>query len=344
MKKALALILAAAMACSLVLTGCGGGTSTTGSASTGAAAGAKSLTLATGGTTGTYYAVGGVMSTVLNKKLTNSSLTVTSTGASKANIQLIADGEADLAIVQNDVMHYASTGTDLFEAEGKYDTFSSVCGMYDETVQLVTTNNIASIPQSYPGANIKSVKDLKGKTVCVGDAGSGTEFNAKQVLAAYGMSFDDITVNNASFGDSADSLKDGKIDAAFVVAGAPTTAVVDLSTAAQVYVIPVDGAERDSLMKDYAFYTKTTIPAGTYKGQDADVETVSVRATLIASNELSEDVVYELVKAMFDNQDELIKGHEKFNNLKLEDATKGIDVKFHPGAAKFFKEKNIDVA
>ena len=302
MKKALALILAAAMACSLVLTGCGGGTSATGSASTGAAAGAKSLTLATGGTTGTYYAVGGVMSTVLNKKLTNSSLTVTSTGASKANIQLIADG-------------------------------SSVCGMYDETVQLVTTN-----------ANIKSVKDLKGKTVCVGDAGSGTEFNAKQVLAAYGMSFDDITVNNASFGDSADSLKDGKIDAAFVVAGAPTTAVVDLSTASQVYVIPVDGAERDSLMKDYAFYTKTTIPAGTYKGQDADVETVSVRATLIASNELSEDVVYELVKAMFDNQDELIKGHEKFNNLKLEDATKGIDVKFHPGAAKFFKEKNIDVA
>ncbi len=334
MKKALALILAAAMSCSLVLTGCGGGNAAAGSASTGAAAaGAQSLTLATGGTTGTYYAVGGVMSTVLNKKLTKSSLTVTSTGASKANIQLLSDGEANLAIVQNDVMHYAATGTDLFEAEGKYESFSSVCGMYDETVQLVTTN-----------ANIKSVKDLKGKTVCVGDAGSGTEFNAKQVLAAYGMSFDDITVNNASFGDSADSLKDGKIDAAFVVAGAPTTAVVDLSTAAQVYVIPVDGAERDSLMKDYAFYTKTTIPAGTYKGQDADVETVSVRATLIAADDVSEDAVYELVKAMFDNQEELVKGHEKFNNLKLEDATKGIDVKFHPGAVKFFKEKGIDVA
>ena len=163
MKKALALILAAAMSCSLVLTGCGGGNAAAGSASTGAAAaGAQSLTLATGGTTGTYYAVGGVMSTVLNKKLTKSSLTVTSTGASKANIQLLSDGEANLAIVQNDVMHYAATGTDLFEAEGKYESFSSVCGMYDETVQLVTTN-----------ANIKSVKDLKGKTVCVGDAGSG---------------------------------------------------------------------------------------------------------------------------------------------------------------------------
>lgn len=333
MKKALALILAAAMSCSLFLTGCGGGNAAAGSASTGAAAGAQSLTLATGGTTGTYYAVGGVMSTVLNKKLTNSSLTVISTGASKANIQLLDDGGADLAIVQNDVMHYAKTGTDLFKAEGKYESFSSVCGMYDETIQLITTN-----------ADIKSVTDLKGKTVCVGDAGSGTEFNAKQVLDAYGMSFDDITVNNGSFGDSADSLKDGKIDAAFVVAGAPTTAVVDLSTTSQVYVIPVDGAERDSLMNKYEFYTKTTIPAGTYKGQDADVETVSVRATLIAADSVSEDAIYELVKAMFDNQDELIKGHEKFNNLKLEDATKGIDVKFHPGAAKFFKEKGIDVA
>lgn len=335
MKKALALVLAAAMTCSLFLTGCGGNGGAAGSTSAGgaAAAGTQNLTLATGGTTGTYYAVGGVMSTVLNKKLTNSSLTVTSTGASKANIQLIADGEADLAVVQNDVMHYAATGTDLFEAEGKYETFSSVCGMYDETIQLVTTD-----------ANIKSVKDLAGKTVCVGDAGSGTEFNAKQVLAAYGMSFDDITVNNASFGDSADSLKDGKIDAAFVVAGAPTTAVVDLSTSSQVYVIPVDGAEREALMDEYSFYTETTIPAGTYKGQDADVETVSVRATLIASDELSEDVVYELVKSMFDNQADLVNGHEKFNNLKLEDATKGIDVKFHPGAVKFFAENDIDVA
>lgn len=335
MKKTLALVLAVAMACSLFLTGCGGnsGAASTNTSAGGADGAAQSLTLATGGTTGTYYAVGGVMSTVLNGKLTKSNLTVTSTGASKANIQLIADGEADLAIVQNDVMHYAATGTDLFEAEGKYDSFSSVCGMYDETIQLVTTNPA-----------IKSVADLKGKTVCVGDAGSGTEFNSKQVLAAYGMSFDDITVNNASFGDSADSLKDGKIDAAFVAAGAPTTAIVDLSTAADVYIIDIAGAERDSLIKDYPFYTKTTIPAGTYTGQDADVETVSVRATLIASNELSEDVVYELLSAMFDNQEDLIAGHEKFNYLKLEEATAGIDVAFHPGAVKFFKEKNIDVA
>ena len=306
MKKALALILATAMACSLLLTGCGGG----GSAK-------QSLTLGTGGTTGTYYAVGGVMSTVLNDKLSLSSLTVTSTGASKANIQLIADGEADLAIVQNDVMYYANTGTDLFEAEGKYDSFSAVCGMYDETVQLITTD-----------ADIKTVADLKGKTVCVGDDG---------------LTFEDINVVNASFGDSADSLKDGKIDAAFIVAGAPTTAVVDLATTSDVYIVNIDDEHSEKLMADYPFYTKTTIPAGTYEGLDEDAQTVSVRATLIASTKLSEDVVYELLKSMFDNQEALIAGHEKFNNLKLDEATAGISVPFHPGAAKYFQEKDIEV-
>ena len=246
--------------------------------------------------------------------------------------QLIDSGEADLAIVQNDVMSYANTGTDLFEAEGEYKTFSAVCGMYDETVQLITTN-----------ANIKTVEDLKGKTVCVGDAGSGTEFNAKQVLEVYGLSFDDINVVNASFGDSADSLKDNKIDAAFVVAGAPTTAVVDLATSSDVYIVNIDDEHSAKLMEDYPFYTKTTIPAGTYSGQEEDALTVSVRATLIASNELSEDVVYELVKAMFDNKDALTAGHEKFSYLNLDEATAGIDVSFHPGAVKYFQEQGIEV-
>jgi len=333
MKKALALILAAAMACTMLLTGCGGGTGDASGSAAGAASGPKqNLVLATGGTTGTYYAVGGVMATVLNDKLTNSSLTVTSTGASKANIQLIQDGEAQLGIVQNDVMDYAYNGTDLFEADGKVDSFSAVCGMYDETVQLITTN-----------ADIKSVDDLKGKTVCVGDAGSGTEFNARQVLDVYGLSFDDIKVVNASFGDAADSLKDKKIDAAFIVAGAPTTAVVDLATSSDVYVVNIDDEHSDKLIADHPFYTKTTIPAGTYNGLAEDAQTVSVRATLIASNDLSEDVVYDLLKSMFDNKESLIGGHEKFNNLKLEDAVAGISVDFHPGAVKYLQENGVEV-
>jgi TRAP transporter TAXI family solute receptor len=293
---------------------------------------ADNLVLGTGGTTGTYYAVGGVMATVLNPVMEESSLTVTSTGASKANIQLVDVGEADLAIVQNDVMYYAYTGTDLFEDEGAYETFSTVAGLYDETVQIITCNS-----------DIKSVEDLKGKTVSVGDAGSGVEFNAKQILAAYDMSFDDINVVNASFGDSADSLKDGKIDAAFIVAGAPTTAVVDLATTKDVSLVQLDEEHIKKLQENYDFYTETVIPADTYKGISEDATTVSVRATLIASNDVSEDAVYELLKAMFDNQKDLIAGHAKFEFLNLEDAVKGISVPFHPGAKKYFEEQGIKV-
>lgn len=293
---------------------------------------ADNLTLGTGGTSGTYYAVGGVMATVLNPLLQESQLTVTSTGASKANIQEIEDGGADLALVQNDVMYYAYTGTDLFESEGAYDSFRTIAGIYDETVQIVTCDG-----------SIQTVADLKGKSVSVGDAGSGTEFNAKQILGAYGLTFDDITVVNASFADSADSLKDGKIDAAFVVAGAPTTAVVDLATMKDVHLVQLDAEHIAALQEDYNFYTETIIPAGTYNGIEEDSTTVSVRATLVCYTELSEEAIYELTKALFENQEALAQGHAKFELLNLEDAVKGISVPFHPGAIKYYEEQGITV-
>lgn len=328
MKKYIALLLALVLALSVVA--CGGAAS-----STPAADEAVTLTLGTGGTTGTYYAVGGVMQSVLNPVLTLSELTVTSTGASKANILDIDDGVSDLAIVQNDVMYYASQGTDLFVSDGAFDSFSTVACVYAETCQIIAAAD----------SGITSVADLKGKTVSVGDAGSGVEFNATQILAAYGIDINaDINKVNASFGDSADSIKDGKIDAAFVTAGAPTTAVADLSASKDIVIIPIDAEHADALMNDYSFYTKDVIPAGTYTGQDEDVETVAVQATLIASNELSEDVVYELIKAMFDNIDSLKTGHPKFEQLTLEGAIAGASVKLHPGAAKYLAEAGVDVS
>ena len=296
------------------------------------ASAADKLTMGTGDTAGTYYAVGGVMATVLNPILEESHLTVTSTGASKANIQEIEDGGADLALVQNDVMYYAYTGTDLFEQEGAYDSFRTIAGLYDETVQIVTCDS-----------SIETVADLKGKSISVGNAGSGTEFNAKQILGAYGLTFDDVTVVNASFTDSAESLKDGKIDAAFVVAGAPTTAVVDLATMKDVNLVQLDAEHIAALQEDYDFYTETVIPAGTYKGVDEDATTVSVRATLVCYTGLSDEAVYELTAALFDNQETLAEGHAKFEFLNLEDAVKGISVPFHPGAAKYYEEQAIAV-
>ena len=341
MKKTLAIVLALAMA--LALVACGGSTSssaaasgaTSGAASTPAASGEKTdITLATGSTSANYYAIGGVMSTVLNDKLSLSTITVTSTGASKANVQLLQDGEANMCIVQNDVASYAYTGTDLFEAEGSYTDWSALCAMYDETVQIFTLN-----------PEIKTFTDLKGKTVSVGAAGSGDNFAAGQIFAEFGMTFDDVNAVYQSYSDSAEGMKDGKIDAAFCVSGAPTTALVDLAATAgkPLNIITIEPEHIQGLMDKYSFYTETTIPAGTYDGLDTDVTTVSIRAMLACRNDVSEDVVYELMTAMFDNLDDLKAGHAKFESLSLESATEGVSLPYHPGAVKFFEENGITV-
>ena len=246
MRKRLSAAMALALSCAMVLTACSGGSkpaettaaaaadTTAAAAETTAAAAAapsgdaQKLTMGTGGTTGTYYAFGGVIANVLNSKDLGVNINVQSTGASKANIYLVNDGEADLAIVQNDVMDYAYNGTDLFAEEGAAKDFTTVAALYAEVCQIVSSGDI------------KSVADLKGKRVSVGDAGSGVEFNARQILEAYDISFDDIQVNNLGFGDSADALKDGKIDAFFCTAGAPTTAIVELATTNAINLLEID--------------------------------------------------------------------------------------------------------
>lgn len=335
MKKKFSVLTALAITAVMAFTGCGNGAANDNAdagdagdvASTG---GAVQLTLGTGGTTGTYYAVGGTMSTVLNNVMENVSLKVVSTGASKANILDIDEKISDIAIVQNDVMYYAFNGTDLFAADGEFTTFSAIAGLYDETCQIIAA----------PG--ITDISELKGKTVNVGDAGSGVEFNATQILAAYGIDINtDINKVNGSFGDAADSIKDGKIDAAFITAGAPTTAIVDLAIAKDVNLLAIDDAHADELMAQYPFYTKTTIPGGTYSCVPDDVQTLSVRATLIASTELTEDSVYELTKALFENKTALADSNAKFNELDENAAVQGISVPFHPGAEKYFKEIGV---
>lgn len=325
---------AMALATMVVLTGCGGSeaeSSGDGSdASESSSVKAESITMGTGGTTGTYYTVGGTMGTVLNDILVNSKLTVVSSGASKSNILDIEDGIFELAIVQNDIMDYAYNGTDLFEEDGAFTSFSAVAGVYDETCQIVTSKNITSI------------EDLKGKVVNVGDAGSGTEFNATQILASYGIDINsDITKVNGSFSDAASSLKDGRIDAAFVTAGSPTTAIVDLTLGTTVNILSIDSSSADDLMSAYPFYTKTTIPAGTYSGIDEDIETVSVRATIIASNDLSEEIVYEITKELFENKDTLTASNAKFGELDENTAVQGISVPFHSGAEEYYQEIGI---
>ena len=293
---------------------------------------ADDLYFVTGGPMGTYYAVGSAIADVLNPLLPESKLVIESSGASRANLEMIEEGDAQLGTVQNDVMYYASTGTSLFDGEDPYTNFSAVAGLYDETIQIITCDDA-----------IRTVADLKGKKVSVGDAGSGVEFNAREILEAYGLSFDDIEVVNASFGDSANSLREGELDAAFIVAGAPTAAVEELAENAAIALVQLDEEHIGTLKENYNFYTDAVVPAGTYAGLEEDVVTVSVRATLVSSNEVSEDVVYNLLKAIFDNKDALAEKQVKFESLDAEEAVKGMSVPFHAGAKKYFEEQGITV-
>ncbi len=316
MKKLIALLLTFVLVFSLAA--CGGNGSTM-------------MTMGTGGTAGTYYGYGGILGNQI-KTSTGITVNVVSTDGSKANILGIDVGNYQLGTVQSDVMAYAYAGSRSFEKEGKIESFRVIGGLYAEAVQLVTMD-----------PSIKSVADLRGKKVSIGAAGSGVYFNAVDILAAAGMTEKDIVPQYQSFADSADALKDGKIDAAFIVAGAPTPAIQELCTSASAYLVPIDGDIAKKLMEGSSFYTEYKIPAETYKGQTTDVTTVTVKATLIVSAKASEDDVYNITKAIFDNVDAITASHAKGAELSLENATSGMAAPFHAGAAKYFKEKGITV-
>ncbi len=314
MKKIICLVLVAIMC--LGLASCGSNST--------------KLLFVTGGEQGTYYAYGGVIATTVNNNCSNLTVTAQTSGGSKANILSINNGEANMAFVQNDVMSYAYTGTDLFAEQGAIKSFSVVAAMYPETCQIISTSDITSIDQ------------LKGKTVSVGDAGSGVEFNAKQILAAYGITFEDIQPTNMSFGDSADALKNGKIDAFFCTAGDPTTAIVDLATTNSINLLEIDDEHVAALQQDYPFYAARTIKGGTYNGIDNDVQTVAIKATIIVSNNLSEEDVYNLTKTLFEQKDNIT--HDKASFIDAAYATSDLGgVPLHAGAAKYYAEIGVNV-
>lgn len=293
--------------------------------------GAQKMTMGTGSPTGTYYAFGGILGQYM-KANAGFDVNVVSTDGSKANIEGIDAGDYQLGTVQSDVMAYAWAGVRSFEASGKVDSFRVVAGLYAEAVQLITMD-----------PSIKSVADLAGKNVSIGAPGSGVYFNAMDVLAAAGLTEADINPQYMSFDSSTDGLKDGKIDAAFIVAGAPTAAITELCTTNNAHLVPIDGEIAAALMASSPYYTAITIPAGTYKGQADDIQTVTVKATLIVSADADEDAVYALTAAIFDNVEAIAKENGKGAELSVENATSGMTVPFHPGAARYFAEKGIQV-
>lgn len=337
----------AAMAAALVGCSSGGSSSAASSASASASASSASASSAaassaaapaggairfvTGGETGTYYALGTIMAQNAGAKA-GLDITAVSSGGSQANVLELEDGTAQLGFCQSDVEAYAFTGKNLFDAM-PVEVFSTVACLYEEQVQIVTCD-----------PNIKSVADLKGKNVSIGAAGSGVYFNAIDVLGAYGITERDISPTYQSFGDSAEALKDGKIDAAFIVAGAPTTAITDLSTTKQAYLVALDAEHTAELVKASPYYNQATIKAGTYTGINEDIATLSVGAVVIAADSCSEDDIYAFTASIFDNLEELKAANAKFAEFDVKKGASITAVPYHPGAAKYFKEKGLEVA
>ena len=233
-KKLVLAVLAMATAVSL-FAGCGGGGGDKKSAGGGEK---KFINIATGGTSGTYYPLGGALADILNKNVKGANASAQSTGASVANINLLKEGKVDIAFVQNDISYYAVKGLEMFKGK-EVKNLKALATLYPETIQIVTTAK----------TGVKTLADVKGKRVAVGAAGSGTEANARQILEAAGITYDDIKVQYLSFGEAASALKDGNVDVAFVTAGFPTAAIQDLATQHDVVLLPVDAAMADKLIK-----------------------------------------------------------------------------------------------
>ncbi|SFH18099.1 hypothetical protein SAMN05660649_04172 [Desulfotomaculum arcticum] len=285
------------------------------------------VNIATGGTAGVYYPLGGAMAEILNKNIDGVNATAQSTGASVANINMLKDGSVQMAFVQNDIAYYAANGTEMFKDQ-KVEGLKGLATLYPETIQIVTLDK----------TGINSIADLKGKRVAVGAAGSGTEANARQILNASDITYDDITVQYLSFAEAASNLKDGNVDAAFVTAGFPTAAIQDIAAQHNVVLLPVPGDVADKLMQDYSFYTKVTIPAGTYPKQDSDVEAVSVMSMLAVTDAMDEQLAYNIAKAIYSNLDALKAAHSVGAMITKEKAQEGMSIPLHPGAEKFFNE------
>ena len=289
------------------------------------------LTFTTGGPAGTYFGLGGVIAQKVSE-VTSTKVTAITSGGSAANIDALFMGDAQLAFSQSDVLSYAYAGTRSFADTGAITNFSIVAPLYMEQVQIITLN-----------PDIKTVEDLGGRAVSIGAAGSGVYFNAIDILGAYGLTESDIKPTYQSIGDSADSLKNGQIDAAFIVAGAPTTAVTDLATTKAVNLVSLDDEHVAQLLASSPYYTKCVISKDTYNTAE-DVTTVGVGAVVLVRNDVSEDAVYAICADIFDNAASLTSSHAKYGEVNLEYGASITSVPYPPGAAKYFAEKGFTVA
>ncbi len=294
-------------------------------AMTASASAATFLSIATGGTSGTYYPLGGDLANLFSTVIPDVNASAQATGGSADNLRLIDGEEAELGTVQNDVSYFAYTGTDSFEGE-QITSFSVISSLYAEYVQIVVRAD----------SDIQSIADFKGKSISIGAAGSGVYTNALHVLEAAGLTLDDIDAQYLSFSESADGLKNKQIDAAFVCAGIPNAAVTELASTVGVRLISLSDEEVTALITAHPTYANLKLPAATYELSE-DVNCIAITALLVCSNNLDEELVYQMTKAMYEQEG--ILTHAKAAEITKESAFDGVgELPLHPGAARYYTE------
>jgi uncharacterized protein len=290
--------------------------------------------IATGGTGGTYYPLGGMLAQLISNKVVigNSKLSATAetAGASVGNAQLLGRKEIESAFVAADVLDQAYNGKAQFEGK-PLKNLRALGALYPEQVQLVTAAK----------SNIRTFADLKGKSVSSGSPGSGQWQLLGDLLESNGMTRKDIGEDLSSFAQSVDKIKDGNLVASLITAGAPTSAISDLANGTEVRIVPLAGPAIEALKKKQPYYASVTLPANLYKGQTAPVETLAVMAIWATHADLSDEMAYAVTKALFENTDTLGQVHPKGKEISLKTALLSVSIPLHPGAQRYYREKGL---
>ena len=300
---------------------------------TGCSAKNDKIKMGAAGWGGTYRVFCDTFSDIASEGEENPVIEVKTTAGSKANIRLLSEGYIQLAVVQNDMANNAYYAVENFKDKDKYQGYGAVAGLYIEACQIVVRED----------SGIRSIDDLQGKKISVGEEESGTELNATQILDAYGLSDKLVEKVNLNYADAAKDLEDGKIDAFFCTAGTQTTVIEELARQCNIRLLNIDDNGIEKLLNSYDSYTECIIPKGTYKGQDEDVKTVGVKALLLASNKLSADSVKELTAILFKNKEKLQYTLPVDFSMDEKSSVEGVTIPFHKGAASYYKDKGINV-
>lgn len=292
----------------------------------------EQISVATGGTGGVYFPMGGGLAEIINNHVEGYSATAEVTGASVENMGLIATGDADLALGLADTVAQAYTGTGRFEGQ-QLEMVRGLASVYANMIQIVTLE----------GSGITSLDDMRGKRISIGAPGSGTEVNTAAILEANGISYDDIDEQRLNFNETADALANGDIDAGFWSVGAPNSSILNLATTNNIVMIQLSEEELAAAQSADPTFARTTLAGGTYTGVDADLTVLGIPNVLVVSSEMPEDLAYNITRAMFENIAELRAVHPAANETTVEFTLSATPVPLHPGALRYYEEVGADI-